>query len=114
MSVISQAITLVSAATVLAFAGSASAGPNVTADFDYSSSAPVIDTYARFEETARAACKLDRIKAGGIAMKRKMEDRCAADLVAKAVAETRIPALMAYHDRKTGKTPALPQYAEVR
>lgn len=112
MTIISKAIALATVASTLALTATASADSDFTARFDYSADAPVAQTYARFEETAHEACKLDRVKAGGIAMKLKMEKACESKLLADAVAETRIPALIAYHDEQTGQIPTLRQYAE--
>ncbi|MAK62767.1 MAG: hypothetical protein CMK09_17495 [Ponticaulis sp.] len=112
MSINPKSFALASIVSLVALSGTAIAGSDFTARFDYSLDAPISQTYARFEKTARDVCKLDRVKAGGVGTMRKMENACTAQLLSDAVAETRIPALVAYHAEQTGQMPALPQYAE--
>jgi hypothetical protein len=114
MSINPKSFVFASLVSLVASSGTAMAGSDFTARFDYSLDAPISETYARFEKKAREVCKLDRVKAGGVATMRKMEKACTVQLLSDAVAETRIPALVAYHAEQAGEVPALPQYAEAK
>lgn len=94
--------TLLTGAVLIAGAGVASADDSFTAKFDYAPSAPVHVTYSKFKKTARKACKISRRKAGGIAMKMKIEARCKTQLVDNAVRATGMVTLIAYHEQRTG------------
>jgi len=112
MFTLSKSIALIASSAAMILTSTASAQSDFTARFDYAANAPISQTYARFEKTAEAACTVDRVKAGGVAMKKKVEARCVDQLMTEAVAQTQIPALIAYHDERTGRVPTLPQYAQ--
>lgn len=97
MSVISKTRALVSAAAFLAIAGTAAAQENFTASFDYSPTAPVSQTYAAFQDTATQLCKIDRRDVASLGVRTRMQAACTKQLVADAVAATRMTALIAYH-----------------
>lgn len=112
MSIITKTTALIAAVSALGFVGTAHADPGFSARFDYNADAPLSETYARFEKTARSACKVDRVKAGGVAMKAKIEQLCTTQLVTEAVAATEIAALIAYHEAQTGNVLPQRQFAQ--
>lgn len=97
------------AASISATAGAASNIDEFDVEFKFVRTAPVQDTYADFRQTARRAC---RARSRTITVQSDFRNlrACEAELVGKAVHETRIPALIAYHSGLTETPPAPPPH----
>ena len=93
--------TLIAATAFVATAGIATAEDRFTADFTFSPAAPVEVTYAQFEETAKDACRISVLEAGGLSMKRKIENACTENLIRDAVNATGLVSLIVYHEQST-------------
>ena len=94
--------TLAAAAAALAFSGAASADDAIKVSFTYAPDASVEQTYRAFERTAKKACKVKLRDVSSIAVKRKIEAACQADMMTKAVSTTGDAMLIALHDAETG------------
>ena len=112
MSIMSKSFAAFTTATLIAIATPAFAGNSFTANFSFSRTASVSDTYASFEKTAKAACKSDRLRAGGMGTKHKAEKICAENLMHKAVTASKYSPLIAYHNEQTGQQTVPSQYAQ--
>lgn len=112
MSNVTKALALISTLSFCAIAAPSFADSSIKADFSFSRSAPVADTYSAFETTAKAACQSDRLKTGGMGTKLKAEKICVEDLMQKAVAASQHSALIAYHDQLKGQHASPTQFAE--
>lgn len=93
---------LLAASALIATAGVATAEDNFSAEFSFSPTAPVEVTYAQFEATAKRACRISFRRAGGLAMKSRIENACTENLVRDAVNATGLVSLIAYHGQNTG------------
>ena len=91
--------TLIFIGTVSAL--SAQAEDNLTAKFSYSPSDSIETTYAKFEGTAKKACKIKRSKVAEMHTRSRMESDCRAELIDNAVASTPLHGLAAYHEQMT-------------
>lgn len=112
MSIISKSIALASAVSFLAIAGTASAEDSFDARFQFSPDAHPSVTYTSFVETAADLCRVDRIQAGGVAMKAKIEMSCTEALVADAVEATQLDELIAFHNQQTNPGEPRTQFAQ--
>ncbi|MEM9738912.1 MAG: hypothetical protein AAF829_03520 [Pseudomonadota bacterium] len=93
---------LVAGSALIAVAGTAAAERPVTADFTYSALAPVETTYARFQDTAKEACRVDRRAVRQMGARMRIEQACTRVLLAKAVAATKNQNLIAFHGEQIG------------
>lgn len=91
--------TLITTLALSALSGAAVADDKFDATFAYAPTAPVAETYAHFERTAKRACKVDYREAGGLRHQGKIEHLCTTQLVADAVAATQFAPLIAYHQQ---------------
>lgn len=89
------------ASALAALTGAAAADDTFTADFAYAADAPVDVTYANFEKTVKKACRVEPRMVGGVAARVEIEKACRDTLMTDAVAATKMPALIAYHEGRT-------------
>ncbi len=97
-----------------ALSGAALAGEPTSTTFKYNASAPVEVTYAQFQQTAERACNFRHSVAFGRAGKDRVEKKCEAQLVAAAVAATKIKTLLAYHNQQIGVKAEERKFARLR
>jgi hypothetical protein len=97
-------IAAIVVATGMIAAAAPASAETFTASFQYNNGANAAVNYRAFERTAVKACGVDLKRAGGVAMKRKIEKQCHAQLMADVVARLDIAALTMVHQDRTGTT----------
>lgn len=104
---------IIATAAIISVAGTASAGePTYQAVFSIDKSASVSEQYASFQETAKATCKAEILRAGYRATQSTswQQRKCERQLIEQAVRATKSKNLLAFH-KSTGPTIATLQYA---
>ena len=102
MTSLPKALFAAVAATALAGVAHADLTPKATFKFATDQSAEEI--YTNFEKTSRKACQ-DFVQSMGrqpLSTKAQVESRCRADLMERAVKQTKLPRVIAYHAEQNG------------
>jgi hypothetical protein len=90
---------LISTSALIVAVSTASAGEQETVDFNYNKTAPIEQTYANFQATARKACKSE-LK-GSVRYSKHQQKKYLADcqnyLVTKTIAATKNNELIVFH-----------------
>ncbi len=104
----------ITCSAILTLSGTAFADDSILTRFTYDASAPVEQTYARFQKTAERDCNIRLRAAGGLVMKTRVEKKCRAQLIANAVKATKIKTLIAYHSQLTKSHVDARKFARLR